>query len=563
MADLKLHLGVKTDPTQYRFSYEWLFRILAEEGVRYVQLGTFFEIYQLPDEYFVQLRRQAEDFGIRIHSIFTAHRELGGFFNDEPGWESVARRNFERLIEVGALVGAQSVGSNPGAIYRDRMGLKPQGVGCYLKHMKELMGFAHEKGVPWLGIEPMSCLAEPPTLPDEITQMGDELAQSHAQHPDSTSQAGYCTDIAHGYADADTATQFDHVELLEATLPYLFETHLKNTDGHFDSTFGFGPADRERGIVDVAATRDLLLSRAETLPVDELVGYLEIGGPKLGRDYSDRLLAEQLRVSLEHLKKTWPTDSADATTSDAPVTVTGSTKPEAEKPKKLVQTSPSLMCADLCHLEDGVRQLEDLGADMLHIDVADGHFVPNLLLGLDVIRQVRRKTALPMDAHLMVDNPDDYIEPLAEIGVDYITVHAEACRHLDRTLSRIRELGAKAGVSLNPATPLEAIEYVVERLDLVLVMTVNPGFAGATLVASAIRKIADCSLLLRDHDVDVPIMVDGNVSFANIPQMVGAGGDILVAGTSSWYNRGASMAENVRKTEAAIAAGLEMRASGV
>ena len=183
MADLILQLGVKTDPTEYRFSYPWLFRLLADEGVQYVQLGTFFEIYQLPDEYFHRLRREAEDQGIRIHSIFTAHRELGGFFNDEPGWEAVARRNFERLIEVGALVGAQSVGSNPGAVYRDRMDTKRRGTQCYLRHLKELMQFAHERGVPWLTIEPMSCLAEPPTVPQEIRQMADELADWHGRIP--------------------------------------------------------------------------------------------------------------------------------------------------------------------------------------------------------------------------------------------------------------------------------------------------------------------------------------------------------------------------------------------
>ena len=124
MGDLTLELGVKTDPAEYRFSYEWLFRLLAEEGVRYVQLGTFFELYQLPDEYFHRLRSRADDLGIAIRSIFTAHRELGGFFIDEPGWEGVARRNYERLIEVGSLVGARSVGSNPGAVYRDRTGMK-------------------------------------------------------------------------------------------------------------------------------------------------------------------------------------------------------------------------------------------------------------------------------------------------------------------------------------------------------------------------------------------------------------------------------------------------------
>ncbi len=559
MADLKLQLGIKTDPTQYRFSYQWLFRLLAKEGIRFVQLGTFFEIYQLPDEYFLQLRRQAEDLGLCIHSVFTAHRELGGFFVDEPGWEAVARRSFERLIEVGSLVGAQSVGSNPGAAYRDRMGTKTRGLQCYLRHMKELMELAHQKGVPWLGIEPMSCLAEPPTLPEEIRQMADELAAHHDRHPDGTARVGYCTDIAHGYADGDGTIRYDHLELLQATLPHLREIHLKNTDAQYSSTFGFSPQERKEGIIEIEPVRRMLLDRAETLPVDEVVGYLEIGGPKLGRDYSDKELADQIRASLSYLKQTWlaggeGADPRDSTDDARPTRVTS-----AAPPPRRVRVSPSMMCVDMGHIEQSLRQLEAAGADMLHLDMADGHFVPNLLLGLDVIRWLRPKTGLPLDVHLMVENPDFYVDPLAEIGVDYVAVHAETCPHLDRTLTQIRQKGMKAGVVLNPATPLGQIEYVLERLDLVLLMTVNPGFAGAKLVASGIRKIADCRRLLRQRGLDIPIMVDGNVSFENIPQMVAAGGDILVAGTSSWFNRHAPMAENVKKTEEAIAAGLEMR----
>jgi len=556
LATVRLQLGVKSDPAQYRFSYEWLFRLLAEEGIRYVQLGRFFEMYQLPDAYFHQLRRQAADLRVEIRSIFTAHRELGGFLVDEPGWEGVARRNFERLIDVGSLLGAQSVGSNPGAVYRDRMGTKARGLKCYLKHMKELMGYAHERGVGWLTIEPMSCLAEPPTLPDEIREVAEELSDHHHRHPQSTARIGFCTDIAHAYADRDLCVDYGHLELLEATLPYLYEVHLKNTDQHYSSTFGFSPEEREAGIIEIEPVRRLLLSQAEVIPVEELVGYLEIGGPKLGRDYADKDLADQLRASLGYLKEAWGPDqstTADAAESKPAPVVT------VVEPKKRVQVSPSVMCADLCHLEEGVRRLEVAGADLLHVDMADGHFVPNLLLGLDVVRQLRVKTALPLDVHLMVNNPDHYVDRLAEIGVDLVAVHAEACGHLDRTLTEIRRQGMKAGVALNPATPLGVIEYVVERLDFVLLMTVNPGFAGQKLVAAAIRKIADCRRFLAEHQVKAAIMVDGNVSFQNIPEMVAAGADILVAGTSSWFHPQASLMENVEKTEAAIAAGLEMR----
>ena len=569
---LKLELGVKTDPVQYRFSYQWLFRLMADEGVRYAQIGTFFEIYQLPDEYFVQLRNQACDLGIEIRSLFTAHRELGGFFIDQPGWETVARRNYERLIEVGSLLGAKSVGSNPGAVYRDRMGTKPRGVDCYLRHMKELMGYAHQRGIQWLTVEPMSCLAEPPTLPDEIRRMADELADHHRRNPDSTARVGYCGDVSHGYVDSESNLRHDHLELLEETLPHLVEIHLKNTDSLYSSTFGFGPEEREAGIVDVEPIRRLLHARGDVIPVDPLIGYLEIGGPKLGRDYSDRELDEQLRASLAHLKEAWRAD-ADGTTEQGQAgrvrVESVATRSAAKSATRLVKgpcvptirVSPSVMCADLCHLEEGIRQLEAAGADMLHVDMADGHFVPNLLLGMDVVRALRTKTPLPLDVHLMVQRPDDYLGALGEIGVEMVAVHAEACPHLDRTLTEIRQRGMQAGVAINPATPLAAIDYVRERLDYVLLMTVNPGFAGQKLVASGIRKIADCRRWLSEHEGDVTIMVDGNVSFENIPRMVAAGADILVAGTSSWYHSARPLGDNVEKTAEAIADGLEMRTS--
>ena len=557
MGELRLQLGVKTDPAEYRYSYEWLFRLLADEGIRCVQLGTFFEIYRLPDEYFHTLRRRAEDQGIGIGSIFTAHRELGGFFIDDPGWEGVARRNYERLIEVGSLVGARSVGSNPGAVYRDRMGSKRDGLECYLRHMKELMGFAHERGIEWLTIEPMSCLAEPPTLPDEIRSMADEFGAYHQQHAASTCRVGFCTDVAHGYVDQDGCVRHDHLELLKVTLPHLVEIHLKNTDSQYCSTFGFSAAEREAGIVEIDPIRRALLAQADVIPVDNVVGYLELGGPKLGRDYSDKDLAQGLRDSLRYLKEVWPTEGAEART---PQGEPSDTRVESvSSPECRVKVAPSVMCADLCHLEESIRRLEAAGADMLHVDVADGHFVPNLLLGPDVVRQLRAKTSLAIDVHLMVENPDQYVDLLAEIGVEMVAVHAEACPHLDRMLTEIRAGGMQAGVALNPGTPLVAIEYVLERLDFVLLMTVNPGFAGQKLVAGAVRKIRDCRRYLDDRGREVPIMVDGNVSFEHIPDMVAAGAEILVAGTSSWFHRDGTLRENVEKTRDAIEAGLKMK----
>ena len=307
MPDLTLRLGFKSDPIENRYSYDWLFDLLAEEDVHELQLGSFFEMYLLPDDYFVELRAKAGARGIHISSMFTSMREFGGFFRDEPGWEAIARRTHERMIEIGALLGARSVGGNPGAVMRDRMATKAPGLVRYVAHMKELMHFAHERGVPWLIMEPMSCLAEPPTLPDEVISLADELVAHHEAHPDSTSRIGYCVDVSHGYADEARRVVHDNVELFKVALPYLADVHLKNTDAIFNSTFGFDASERERGIVDVEMFRDLLLANADALPVDDVVGYFEINGPKLGRDYSDPTLERNVRDSLQFLREAFCT----------------------------------------------------------------------------------------------------------------------------------------------------------------------------------------------------------------------------------------------------------------
>ncbi|MDX1946280.1 MAG: ribulose-phosphate 3-epimerase [Pirellulaceae bacterium] len=549
---LSLRLGVKTDPIEYRYSHPWLFRLLADEGVRHVQLGTHFELYQLPNEFFHQLRREADAAGVVIDSTFTAHRELGGFFREEPGYESVARKNFERYIQIGGLLGAKSVGSNPGAVLRDRMDFKPRGIACYVRHMKELMHLAKEHGVAWLTIEPMSCLAEPPTLPDEIAAMGEELTAYHRQHAATTAQVGYCADIAHGYGDASGRIVCDHWQLMEATLPYLYEVHLKNTDAQYNSTFGFTAKERQKGIIDVPAFRRWLLANQGRLPVGEMAGYLEIGGPKLGRDYSDHQLEDSLRQSLRYLQRAFIEGLPDeaAVASSAPAT-------SGKARGKSVLVSPSMMCVDPLNFEAALRQVEGLGVDMLHMDVMDAHFVPNMPLGLGVLAALRPKTKLPIDVHLMVADNDQFIELLRPMNVDRITVHVESSPHLDRTLARIREIGAQAGVALNPATPLSAIDYVLERLDYILVMTVNPGFAGQKLTPASIRKIADCRQFLNERGYGhLPMQVDGNVSFENIPAMVAAGATNLVAGTSSIFHAGAGWGENMQRLREAIAEGL-------
>jgi len=545
---MKLQLGIKSDPVEYRYSYEWLFRIMEQEKIRHLQLGTFFEIYHLPDEWFTDLRRKAEDYDVSITSVFTAHRELGGFFREDgPGFEAVARRNFERLIEAAALLGASSVGSNPGAVLRDRMGTKARGTETYLKHFRELQKRAGDLGLEWLTMEPMSCLAEPPTLPEEMK------AYMDAVRPPSkgVARAGYCMDISHGYANTDRQVIFNPMALMRAALPWTNEVHLKNTDAIFNSTFGFGPAEREKGIIDVSSFRDLMRSEAAILPVDTLIGYLEIGGPKLGRDYSDGDLERNLRESLAYLKEAWLADTEPSVSKSASAVEIAAKSP--------VWIQPSIMCADAGHLADDIRRLEAIGVHSLHLDVMDAHFVPNMPLGLGTIEQIRAMTALPLDAHLMVDDPAFFIPKMAAMGIEYVSVHIETMQHADRVLAMIRDHGMKAGLAFNPATPLDVLDYLADRLDFVLIMTVNPGFAGQKLVPCAIKKIADCRAKLDELGLQIPIQVDGNVSFENIPAMVAAGGDWLVAGSSSLFSKQASRKVNMARAMKAAEEGLAAR----
>ena len=194
--------------------------------------------------------------------------------------------------------------------------------------------------------------------------------------------------------------------------------------------------------------------------------------------------------------------------------------------------APSILSADFGRLTEAVHQLEAAGADWIHIDVMDGHFVPNLTVGPPIVEALRKVTSLPLDVHLMMTNPDDYIEEFAQAGADYLTVHVETCPHLHRTLQSIAEHQVKTGVTLNPATSVNSIEQVAGEVDLVLVMSVNPGFGGQKFIPSSLEKIARVRQLLDQSQSRGFLEVDGGVNLQNAGSIIKAGADVLVSGSA-------------------------------
>jgi ribulose-phosphate 3-epimerase len=198
----------------------------------------------------------------------------------------------------------------------------------------------------------------------------------------------------------------------------------------------------------------------------------------------------------------------------------------------MIKIAPSILSADFARLGDEVRALEAGGADYVHVDVMDGHFVPNITIGPLVVEAVRKVTKLPLDVHLMIENPDRYIADFAKAGADIITVHQEAVPHLHRTVQLIHSLGKKAGVSLNPATPVSSLEVILEELDLVLLMSVNPGFGGQSFIPSALAKITALRREIDRRGLKVELEVDGGVKTDNIGRIAAAGADVFVAGSA-------------------------------
>jgi ribulose-phosphate 3-epimerase len=278
---------------------------MKELDVRYLQLGSFPELYTLEDGFFQSLRERAERRGVVIKSCFTSYRELGGFFSGDRYLQQAARRNYERYIEIASLVGADSVGSNPGSVFRDRLETKQEGIRIYLDNMKELMASARDRDLKFLSIEPMSCPAEPPALPEELDRMFDTLQAHHRSNPGSTVPVYFCSDISHGVADRRGRILHDNWELFEYQIPQMAEFHVKNTDSRFDSTFGFSHEELSKGIVDLSKLWRILNVNRNRFPIDEVVGYLEISGPKLGRDYSDYKLREMIVASVSNIRSSF------------------------------------------------------------------------------------------------------------------------------------------------------------------------------------------------------------------------------------------------------------------
>ena len=219
--------------------------------------------------------------------------------------------------------------------------------------------------------------------------------------------------------------------------------------------------------------------------------------------------------------------------------------------KRRIKLSPSILSADYARIGEAVAEATRAGADYIHVDVMDGHFVPQVTVGALMVKALRPWTELPLDVHLMVESPERFIDQFARAGADIITIHVEACTHLHRTIQQIKELGKKAGVSLNPATPIDSLEEILPSVDLVLVMTVNPGFGGQTFIKDMPEKIARVRAELDRRGLEAELEVDGGISAATAPLVVRAGATVLVAGAAI-FATGESVKDSLEKIRASL-----------
>ena len=198
----------------------------------------------------------------------------------------------------------------------------------------------------------------------------------------------------------------------------------------------------------------------------------------------------------------------------------------------MIKMAPSILSADFARLLEDVKKVERAGCEYLHIDVMDGHFVPNITLGPAIVKSLRKDVNMVFDAHLMIENPDNYIKDFVDAGCDMIVVHEEACTHLHRTIQNIKSFNVKAGVALNPATPIENIKYILNDVDMVLIMTVNPGFGGQSFIGTMVDKIKELKALIDEKGLNVDIQVDGGIKPSNVNEVVKAGANVIVAGSA-------------------------------
>jgi len=219
-----------------------------------------------------------------------------------------------------------------------------------------------------------------------------------------------------------------------------------------------------------------------------------------------------------------------------------------------LRIAPSILSADFSRLGEEVRAIEAAGADWIHVDVMDGHFVPNITIGPMVVKALRPHTTLPLDVHLMISPVDPFLDAFAEAGADIITIHPEAGAHVHRSVQRVKALGKLAGVSLNPGTPAKMLDYLIDAVDLVLVMSVNPGFGGQSFIESQLKKISAIRKMIDGTGRDIRLEVDGGVDAGNVGRIYAAGADVVVAGTATFRGGAAHYAENISRLRAGAAA---------